>query len=323
MAAHSSKKVIYAALVGNSLIAVTKFTAAAFTGSSAMFSEAIHSVVDTGNQLLLLYGIKRAGLPADDAHPFGYGMELYFWTFVVAILIFGLGAGLSCYEGLIQILDPHPITDPKVNYVVLVIAMVFEAGAWAIAFKEFRKYKGRLGYLVAVRRSKDPTVFTVLFEDSAAMLGLIAAFAGIALGEALQMPVLDGVASLVIAFILAATGAMLAFESKGLLIGEGASRAVVAGIRGIVSSDPRIISVNELLTMHFGPSDVLLNLSLDFGRELTADQVEEAVTDLEGRIKSEFSEITRVFIEAQSWTAPLRNETASGAEEEARDGRGH
>lgn len=319
MAATSSKKVVYAALAGNSLIAVTKFTAAAFTGSSAMFSEAIHSVVDTGNQLLLLHGIKRAARPADTAHPFGYGMELYFWTFVVAILIFGLGAGLSFYNGVIQVLDPHPITDANINYLVLVIAMVFEAGAWWIAFKEFRKTKGPLGYLAAVRVSKDPTVFTVLFEDSAAMLGLVAAFAGIAVGEALDMPVFDGVASVVIGLILATTAAALAFECKGLLIGEGARAAVVAGIREIVSRDPRTLRLNELLTMHFGPNDVLLNLSLDFPRELTADQVEEAVTDLERRIKSEFSEITRVFIEAQGWTAHLRSQTTSQAGEPDRD----
>ena len=303
MASHASKKVIYAALAGNGLIAVTKFIAASITGSSAMLSEAIHSVVDTGNQGLLLYGIKRAGRPADPQHPFGYSMELYFWTFVVAILIFAVGAGISAYEGIMKLMDPHPVTSPHINYIVLGLAMVFEAGAWWIAFREFRRVKGHLGYLAAVRTSKDPTVFTVLFEDSAAMLGLIAAFLGIALGQALDIPELDGVASIVIGVILALTAALLAYESKGLLIGEGASPQVVAGVREIVRNKEGIERVNELLTMHLGPQDVLLTLSLDFDDRISAGDVEAAITELEDLIKSAFPQISRIFIEAQSWKA--------------------
>lgn len=308
MARHSSKKVIYAALVGNSLIAVTKFTAAAMTGSSAMFSEAIHSVVDTGNQLLLLLGIRRARQPADVHHPFGYGMELYFWAFVVAILVFAVGAGVSIYEGLAKLRHPEPVTNVYVNYVVLALAMVFEAGAWWIAFRTFTAVKGPLGFIAAVRRSKDPTVFTVLFEDSAAVLGLVAAFVGIALGEALGIPELDGVASMVIGAILAATAMLLAYEIKGLLIGEGARPEVVRGIRRIVSEQPGIARVNELLTMHLGPWDVLLNLSLDFEDQLSASQVEDAVSRMERRIKSIYPEVSRVFIEAQSAAAQRRSE---------------
>ncbi len=303
MASHASKKVIYAALFGNGAIAVTKFIAASITGSSAMLSEAIHSVVDTGNQGLLLYGIRRAKRPADPQHPFGYSMELYFWTFVVAILIFAVGAGISAYEGIIKLMNPHPVTSPHINYIVLGLAMVFEAVAWWIAFREFRRTKGSLGYLAAVRRSKDPTVFTVLFEDSAAMLGLIAAFLGIALGQALDMPELDGVASIIIGVILALTAALLAYESKGLLIGEGADPQVVAGVREIVQTKQGIERVNELLTMHLGPQDVLLTLSLDFDDRLSAGDVEIAITELEDLIKSAFPQISRVFIEAQSWTA--------------------
>ena len=303
MASHASKKVIYAALAGNGAIAVTKFFAASITGSSAMLSEAIHSVVDTGNQGLLLYGIRRAKRPADPQHPFGYSMELYFWTFVVAILIFAVGAGISAYEGIIKLMNPHPVTSPHINYIVLGLAMVFEAGAWWIAFREFRRSKGSLGYLAAVRRSKDPTVFTVLFEDSAAMLGLIAAFLGIALGQALDMPELDGVASIVIGVILALTAALLAYESKGLLIGEGADPQVVAGVREIVQTKQGIERVNELLTMHLGPQDVLLTLSLDFEDRLSAGDVEAAITELEDLIKLAFPQISRVFIEAQSWKA--------------------
>ena len=311
MAGHSSKKVIYAALAGNGLIAVTKFGAAAMTGSSAMLSEAIHSVVDTGNQGLLLYGLKRADRRPDTAHPFGYGMELYFWTFVVAILIFAVGAGISIYEGISKLIAPHPVTDPYINYIVLALAMVFEAAAWWVAFKEFRRSKGALGFMAAVRESKDPTVFTVLFEDSAAMLGLVAAFVGIFLGDFYGIPELDGVASIVIGLILGATAALLAYESKGLLIGEGASAAVVAGIERIASTKSGIDRVNELLTMHLGPREVLLTLSLDFDDKLSAGQVETTISELETTIKSEYPEVTRVFIEAQSWRGHQLNEEAS------------
>ena len=300
MAKLASKKVIYAALAGNSLIAVMKFAAAAVTGSSAMFSEAIHSLVDTGNQWLLLYGIRRAQRPADAEHPFGYGMEIYFWTFVVAILIFAVGAGVAVYEGVTKLLNPHPITAPYVNYAVLAVAMVFEAGAWWIAFREFRKTKGSLGYLAAVRASKDPAIFTVLFEDSAAMLGLVVAMAGIALGEYLGVPEMDGAASILIGLILAAVAAFLAHESKGLLIGESARQEVVDGIERIVAGQPGIVAINEARTMHLGPEDVLLNLSLDFADHLSSAEVEAAISQLERTIKSAFPEVTRVFIEAQS-----------------------
>ena len=311
MADPTSKKVIYAALAGNGMIAVTKFGAAVFTGSSAMFSEAIHSVVDMGNQGLLLLGLRRAKRPPDSSHPFGYGMELYFWTFVVAILIFAVGAGISIYEGVHRISSPQPITNPYVNYVVLVLAMVFEAFAWAVAFREFRRTKGRLGYLEAVRRSKDPTVFTVLFEDSAAMLGLIVALVGIFLAQVLNMPALDGVASVVIGIILAVTAILLAYETKSLLIGERARPEVIGGIREIVRRFPQIIAVNELLTMHMGPRDVLLNLSVDFDDRVKSAEVEEAISDMEQQIKASFPDVKRVFIEAQSWQRHRQNQQAS------------
>ncbi len=299
MAAKGSRKVIFAALAGNALIAATKFAAAAYTGSSAMLSEAIHSVVDTGNQGLLLYGIRRAGRPADKLHPFGYGIEVYFWAFVVAILIFGVGAGVSIYEGIAKLRAPHPITSPHVNYIVLGIAMAFEAVVWWIAFKEFRQVKGDLGYFQAVRLSKDPTLFTVLFEDTAAMLGLIVAFVGILLSQVLDLPMLDGVASLLIGAILAGTAAFLAYECKGLLTGEAASPATVAAIEEIIEEQPGIHRMNQLLTMHFGPNDVLLNVSLDFADEASAAEVESIVAVLERRIKDRFPDIKRIFIEAQ------------------------
>jgi len=301
MALPSSKKVIYAALAGNSLIAVTKFFAAAMTGSVAMLSEAIHSVVDTGNQVLMLYGLKKAAQPADEEHPFGYGMELYFWTFVVAILIFGLGAGISVYQGVDKILNPHPINDPHINYIVLILAMIFEGWAWSIAFIEFKRRKGDLPYWEAIRASKDPTVFTVLFEDTAAMLGLIVALVGIFLSEHLNMPILDGVASIGIGIILAVIATFLAYECKGLLIGERASPQVLDGLSDIIDKQPGILRVNEMLTMHLSPQDILLNLSIDFKDQLTSQEVEREVSEMEREIKEKFPEIKRVFIEAQSW----------------------
>ncbi len=268
-----------------------------------MLSEAIHSLVDTGNQVLLLYGIRAAARPPDEAHPFGYGMELYFWTFVVAILIFAVGAGVSIYEGIDKLRHPDPVTDPYINYLVLGVAFVFEAGAWWIAWKEFRAAKGARGILAAVRRSKDPTVFTVLFEDTAAMLGLIVAAVGIALGQFLAIPELDGAASVVIGLILAVTALLLAIECKGLLLGEATHPEVIAEIRRMIADHPAILTTNEILTMHMGPEDVLLNLSVDFADGITSTDVEAAITGLERDIKSAHPEITRVFIEAQSWRA--------------------
>jgi len=300
MAGHGSKKVIYAALIGNSLIAVTKFAAATYTGSSAMLSEGIHSLVDTGNQGLLLLGIKRANKPADAKHPFGYGAELYFWAFIVAILIFAVGAGVSIYEGIQKVLHPHPITDPYIAYIVLVLAMIFEAFAWWIAFKEFQQIRGKRGFMETVRQSKDPTVFTVLFEDTAAMLGLIVAFVGLLGVQYLGLPWLDGAASITIGIILAGTAALLAYETKGLLIGEAASPELVGTIKSIVEATPTVHAMNELRTLHRGPRDVLLALSIDFEDELSVGNVEEAIYGLEIAIKSQFPEVTRLFIEVQS-----------------------
>lgn len=302
MSAHQSKKVIYAALVGNSLIAVCKFIAGGITGSSAMLSEAIHSVVDSGNQLLLLFGIKQARKVPDDRHPFGYGMELYFWTFVVAILIFGIGAGLSLYKGFIHVLHPEPINSPYVNYVVLLLSMLFEGVAWTIAYREFNKVRGDTPWLKAIRKSKDPTIFTVLFEDTAAMIGLIIAFAGVAASHFLGWHMADGVASIAIGVLLALVAALLAIESKGLLIGEGADPLIVREIRAYLNDDSRIKQTNELLSMHFGPNEILLNASLDFEDGISSTAVETAISEFESAIKLKFPSIRRVFIEAQSWS---------------------
>lgn len=300
MARSSSKLVIYAALVGNLLVAVTKFGAAAYTGSAAMLSEAIHSTVDTGNQFLLLLGIRRAARPATAAHPFGHGLQLYFWTFVVAVLIFGVGAGVSILEGIEKVRTPHPVESAWANYLVLGLALLFEGSVWLIALRAFRQTKGDRGWLQAVRQSKDPTVFTVLFEDTAAMLGLLVALVGIWLSQALELPVLDGVASLLIGAILAGTAGFLAWECQSLLTGEGAAPEVQASIRRIAMAEPVVLRPNEVLTMHFGPQDVLVALSLDFDDQRTAAEVEQAVSRIERRIKRAHPEVTRVFVEAQS-----------------------
>ncbi len=304
MSASGSKKVIYAALAGNGLIAITKFGAGSITGSAAMISEGIHSLVDTGNQGLLLYGLHRAKKPADAQFPFGHGKEVYFWSFVVAILIFAVGAGLAIYEGIHHIRHPEPSTNLIVAYVVLGAAMIFEGFAWTYAFLEFRRSKGRRSYLRAVQEGKDPTLFVVLFEDSAAMLGLIVAMAGIALGQWTGNPVWDGVASVMIGLILAGTAIWLAYETKSLLIGEAAEPQVVAGIRKIADAHPEVESINDCLTLHMGPDFILLNLSVDFRDSLSAGAVERTIAALTRTIKAEFPRVKRVFIEAEAAPAP-------------------
>jgi cation diffusion facilitator family transporter len=298
--AASSKKVIYAALIGNTLIAITKFAAAMVTQSSAMLSEGIHSLVDTGNQALLLYGLKRAKRPADAEFPFGHGKELYFWSFVVAILIFAVGAGVSIYEGIRHTLHPKPIGSPHVNYIVLGLAMVFEGGAWIFAWREFKKHKGHRGYLRAVREGKDPSMFVVLFEDSAALLGLVVAFAGVLLADLTGMLYFDGVASIVIGLILGATAGWLAYETKSLLIGEAANPEVIRCIKDIAASFDEIEHVNEVLTMHMGPDYILVNLSVDFVDTATAEQLEVVIAAVDRKLKEKIPEVKRVFIEAES-----------------------
>ncbi len=296
----SSKKVIYAALAGNTLISLIKFSAAAFTGSSAMLSEAIHSVVDTGNQGLLLLGIKRSQKPADDAFPFGYGKEIYFWSFVVAILIFAVGAGISIYEGISHLITPTHIENPVINYIVLVLAMIFEGAAWYYAFNEFSRAKGKWGYMEAVQKGKDPTVFVVLFEDSAAMLGLLVAFLGLVLAQITGNPAFDGYASIIIGCILGGTAIWLAYETKSLLIGEGANSQVVSEIRDTIGSYSEVEHVNEILTMHMGPDFILVNLSVDFVNHCTADKIESTIADMDRQLKQSNPRIQRVFVEAEA-----------------------
>jgi cation diffusion facilitator family transporter len=294
-----SKVAVFAAMAGNLAIAITKLIAAYFSGSSAMLSEGIHSVVDTGNGALLLVGLRQSRKPADARHPFGHGKELYFWPLVVAIMIFALGGGMSVYEGVTHLMHPTH-ADPTWNYVVLGIAFVFESISSVFAFKAFRgELKGQRP-LAAIRASKDPTTFTVLFEDSAALLGLVVAFLGIFLGNVLHNPYFDGIASIVIGLILAVVAAFLAYETKGLLIGEGVNPETLDSLRSIATSDPAVQEVRKSLTMHFGPYEVLLTLDILFKKELTAEEITSAINRIEAAIRARHTEIKHVFIEAKS-----------------------
>jgi cation diffusion facilitator family transporter len=301
MTTHSgSKKAVYVALVGNLLIAATKFTVAAATGSSAMMSEGVHSLVDTGNEVLLLYGLRQAAQPPDLTQPLGYGRELYFWSFIVALLIFSLGAGISFYEGVQHIRTPEPIDNISLTYLVLALSALFEGMSWLVAFKEFRRRRGRRSWLSAVRESKDPTTFTVLFEDSAALLGLVIAFAGILASQLTEIPQFDGIASIGIALVLGFTAVFLARETKSLLIGEKASVELESAILQIAGQQPEVHRANGVLTVHLGPMQVVAALSLEFHDELTAPQIEDCVANIERSLKAEHPQVTTLFVKPQT-----------------------
>jgi cation diffusion facilitator family transporter len=286
--------------LGNLAVAMAKFGAAAFTGSAAMLSEAVHSLVDTGNELLLLYGIRRAARPPDEAHPLGHGRELYFWSFIVALLIFALGAGVSIVEGIERVRHPSPVVNPTVNYIVLGLSFLFEGASWCISLKQFRARKGSLGYLEAVRRSKDPPSFIVLFEDSAALVGILIALIGTYASEALRQPVFDGLASIAIGLVLAVTSMLLARESKSLLIGEAARPALVRSICRMAAEQPGIERVNGVITVQMAPHQVFVALSVDFADHLTASDIEAAVAGLEERIKKAHPDVAAVFVKPQT-----------------------
>ena len=292
---------VYGAMAANAVIGVSKFAAAIISGSSAMLSEAIHSVVDTGNELLLLLGIHRSRKPADELHPFGHGKELYFWSLIVAILLFGLGGGMSIYEGISHLRHPAVIKDPTWNYVVLGIAFIAEGTSWAIALnKLLKKKKAGQGIWDAVRASKNPAVFVVLAEDSAALLGILVAFLGVLLGHTFRNPYLDGAASIIIGLILATVAGFLSYESRDLLVGESADAEVLQAIRRLAEADPAVVGVSRPLTMHFGPEQVLLNLDIEFRPDLSASEITAAVDRLEAGIRKERPSIKRIFIEAES-----------------------
>jgi cation diffusion facilitator family transporter len=288
------------ALAGNLAIALCKLLAAALTGSSAMLSESVHSLVDTVNELLLLYGLKRADQQADASHPLGYGRELYFWSFIVALLVFALGGGISLYEGIDHLRHPVPMERPLLNYAVLAIAFVCEAASWWVGFRVFRAGKGNLGYLGAFRASKDPSTFIVLFEDSAALIGLVIAAAGISCALAFHEPRYDGAASIGIGLVLAASSVLLARETKGLLIGEAALPWVREAILRIATADPDVRQANGVLTVQLGPNAVLAALSAEFRDDLTTQQIELCVGRIEAAIREAQLGVTTIFIKPQT-----------------------
>jgi len=286
---------IYAAIAGNMAIAITKFVAAAITGSSAMLSEAIHSVVDTGNGWLMLLGVRKSRKPPDKDHPFGHGHELYFWTLIVGVLIFAVGGGMSVYEGINHILHPREPEKLVWSYAVLGIATVFEGTTWLFGWKAFNSERGRKGVLQTIHDTKDPSTFTVLLEDSAALLGLIFAFLGIFLGNLLNVPQLDGVASVLIGLLLCGVAVLMVYESKGLLIGEGLDRQSLKSIREIVEKDAAVEWVGHLHTMYLGAHEVLLTIELRFRSQITALEIRHAVRRLREAIQSQHPDIGRIF----------------------------
>jgi len=297
--AHDEKPIaVYGALAANLAIAVTKFIAAAVTGSSAMVAEGVHSVVDTANQVLLLFGVKRARRPADAAHPFGHASELYFWGLLVAVALFGIGGGLALYEGVEHLLHPRELGDPTWNYVVLGIAFLLDGSSWMLALSELKKDHPGLGLWQAYRTSKDPAIYTVLAEDTADLVGIVLAATGIAIGHATGNPMWDGIGSIAIGALLAFVSIYLAKTGRSLLTGQAAAPEVVEAVRQIAAADPAVARVAVPLTMHLGPDDVLVNVELGFRPELTAAEVGQASVRIEAAIREAHPMVTRVFTEA-------------------------
>jgi cation diffusion facilitator family transporter len=302
MSKGESNIAIVGAFTANLLIAVIKFIAAGITGSSAMLSEGIHSLVDTGNTGLLLFGDYRSKKQATPSHPFGYGRELYFWSLVVAISLFAVGGGMSIYEGIIHIQHPEKIENPFWNYIVIGIAFVLSGGSLFIAVKKFVKDNPGKSFLKAIRESKDPGTFSILFEDAADILGLVVAFLGVYLGHTLNNPYIDGIASIVIGLILSSLSLMLAFETKSLLIGESADQEMIDNIVLTVKENPAVVHVRSPLTLHFGPKDILLALDIQFDEKLQMNALANTIDDIENNIRSKFPAIKRIYIEIKSIT---------------------
>ncbi len=297
--AHDEKPIaVYGALVANLAIAVTKFAASAVTGSSAMFSEGIHSVVDTANQGLLLFGVKRSRRPPDPAHPFGHASELYFWGLLVAVALFGIGGGLAMYEGIEHLRHPPMLVDPTWNYVVLGVAFALDGSSWLLALRELRKDHPDLGLWQAYRTSKDPAIYTVLAEDTADLIGILLAAASVALGHATGDPMWDGLGSIAIGVLLAGVSLYLARTGRSLLTGQAAAPGIVESIHQIAAADPAVVRAAVPLTMHLGPDDVLVNIELAFHPDLSAEEVARASVRIEAAIRAAHPSITRVLTEA-------------------------
>ncbi len=298
--AGTSNKAIYGALIANSAIAISKFIAASFTGSSSMMSEGIHSLVDTGNGVLLLLGIKKSKRPADEKHPFGYGNEIYFWSFIVAILIFALGGGFALYEGIIHILHPKELTDVIWNYVVLILAIIFEGSALYVALKQFDKTRKGKPFFKSLVDTKDTATAAIVIEDSAALLGLIIALFSVFLGQITGIVYFDGIGSVLIGLLLISVSVFFALECKSLLIGEGLQEDDVEKIEDILASEKNVTAFKRPLSLYFGPNEVLVNLNANFKDGLIFDEIEQTVDRIESEIKSRIPLVNRIFIEAET-----------------------
>ena len=300
MAEHNSRTAIIAALIGNLLVAVTKGVAAALTGSSAMLSEAVHSVVDTGNEVLLLHGQRRAAKPPDEVHPYGYGRELYFWSFVVALLIFAVGAGVSMFEGISHIRNPEPIDRPMINYVVLGLAFLFEGTSWYFGWRAFAATRRSANFWTEIEDSKDPTNFMVLVEDSAALLGIVIALVGTFLSVRLGDPRIDGAASVLIGIVLAAVAFGLARESKQLLIGERASPELSAAFRDTVAAEPCVLEVVNITTSQLAPGQVIATMGVVIDPKLGVPEIEQLIQRIEKTTRAKHPDLYRLFVRPQS-----------------------
>jgi cation diffusion facilitator family transporter len=307
MSAHTtSTRTLVVALLANLGIAASKFIAAWITGSSAMLTEGVHSVVDSTNQLLLMWGRRQAKKPPDKYHPFGYGRELYFWSFVVAVLVFALGAGVSIYEGIIHIANPEEAVTPYIAYAVLLVAFLLEGWSTLEAFADFKKAKGDLSWFQAVRRSKDPPAFIVLLENGAAMAGIIAAAVGLFLSQLTNDPFYDGAASVVIGSILGLTAMLLAYESKGLLIGEAADPVLVKNLRELACSQPGVVGVGHVLTVHSSPDQITVMMNVDFRDDMLAGEVERIVCRVEEEARERWPAVRRLFVRPMQGAANER-----------------
>jgi cation diffusion facilitator family transporter len=295
-----NSKSIYSALFANLLIAATKFIAGSYTNSSSMISEGIHSVVDTVNEILLLYGLRKSKKAPDKIRPFGYGKELYFWSFIVSILIFGLGGGLSIYQGVMHIKNVEPLGDPGWNYAVLGLSIIFEGTSLVIALKQFNKTRGDLSFWKAVIRSKDPSSFLVLFEDGAAVLGLIIVFILMQCSHFFKLPYLDGVASVLVGLLLVFVSTILARESRSLLMGEGIAPETQQKIKALAEKDEAIIKVAHLLSTYQSPDEIVLMLMIYFKPHLDTKEITDAIERVRKAIKDEFKLVEFVLIQPQS-----------------------
>lgn len=298
--AGSSKRAIYGAIIANSAIAISKFVAAFFTGSSSMLSEGIHSMVDTGNGILLLFGIRRSKKPADDKHPYGYGNEIYFWSFMVAVLIFSLGGGIALYEGIEHLIHPRHVENVEWNYVVLVLAMVFEGAALRVALKEFNKTRGNKGIFKALRDSKDTSTSAIVIEDTAALLGLMIALVCLVLGQVTGIVYFDGLGSVLIGLLLISVSFFFAIECKDLLVGEGLLQEDVDKIQDILTAEKNVTAYKRPLSLYFGPTEVLVNLDVNFKDDLNSDEIEDTVDRIETKVKEAIPTVNRIFIEAET-----------------------